>query len=274
MKIVITLSLCFISICLNAQDRQFVHTYQSNTLQRGAIDLEIWSTWRTGREYFYNRLDSRIEFEVGLSDKLQTALYLNSSHKAFGASIDTLGGIADTTIDGITSESEFSISSEWKLNLIDFNTSPFGLAVYTEFGFAPNEFEIENKIILDTRNEKNTFAINLVNEYATKFEVVKGKKIRSWEAEPEIDLAYMHFFKPNLGLGLEIRNNNEIENNKWNFSALFAGPTLFYTTSNYFLILNILPQWANLHKTDDAPNNRVLNAREKLEVRLLWGFNL
>lgn len=274
MRLFITTILVFSFFSINAQDRQFARTYQSNTLQKGSVDLEVWSTYRTGREYFYKRIDSRIEFEVGLTDKLQTSIYLNTSHSAFGASLDTMGGIADTTIDGISTESEFSISSEWKLNLLNVNTSPIGLALYTEFTFAPNEFEIENKIILDTRNEKNTFALNLSNEYAIKFEVAKGKKTRSWEAEPEIDLAYMHFLKPNLGIGLEMVNINEIENNKWNFSALYAGPTLFYTASNYYIILNILPQLANLHKTDDAPNNLVLNAREKLEVRLLLGFNL
>ena len=70
---------------LIAQDRQFARTYQSNTLPKGAIDIESWATFRTGRQYFYNRLDTRLEFETGLTDKLQTALYFNASHFAFVA---------------------------------------------------------------------------------------------------------------------------------------------------------------------------------------------
>ena len=259
--------------CIKAQDRQFVRTYQSTVLPKGAMDLEAWSTFRTGREYFFNRIDNRLEFEMGLCDKLQTAFYFNASHLAFGANKDTLGGIADTSQSGIIHESEFSISSEWKWKLLDPSANNFGLALYAEIGLAPSEIEIENKIIIDKKTDKNIFALNLVNEYAIKYEVEKGETKSVTEDEPEIDLAYMHMFKPTLGLGLELRNSNEIEDGNWNFSAMFGGPTLFYAGEKYFVILNALPQLANLHKTDDAPNNLVLNAREKLEVRLLVGFH-
>ena len=259
--------------CIKGQDRQFVRTYQSTVLPKGAMDLEAWSTFRTGREYFFNRIDNRLEFEMGLCDKLQTAFYFNASHLAFGANKDTLGGIADTSQSGIFHESEFSISSEWKWKLLDPSANNFGLALYAEIGLAPSEIEIENKIIIDKKTDKNVFALNLVNEYAIKYEVEKGETKSVTEDEPEIDLAYMHMFKPTLGLGLELRNSNEIEDGNWNFSAMFGGPTLFYAGEKYFVILNALPQLANLHKTDDAPNNLVLNAREKLEVRLLVGFH-
>ena len=259
--------------CIKAQDRQFVRTYQSTVLPKGAMDLEAWSTFRTGREYFFNRIDNRLEFEMGLCDKLQTAFYFNASHLAFGANKDTLGGIADTSQSGIFHESEFSISSEWKWKLLDPSANNFGLALYAEIGLAPSEIEIENKIIIDKKTDKNIFALNLVNEYEIKYVVEKGETKSVTEDEPEIDLAYMHMFKPTLGLGLELRNSNEIEDGNWNFSAMFGGPTLFYAGEKYFVILNALPQLANLHKTDDAPNNLVLNAREKLEVRLLVGFH-
>ena len=259
--------------CIKAQDRQFVRTYQSSVLPKGAMDLEAWSTFRTGREYFFNRIDNRIEFEMGLNDKVQTAFYFNASHLAFGANKDTLGGIADTSQSGIFHESEFSISSEWKWKLLDPSANNFGLALYAEIGLAPSEIEIENKIIIDKKTDKNVFALNLVNEYAIKYEVEKGETKSVTEDEPEIDLAYMHMLKTNLGLGIELRNSNEIEDGNWNFSAMFGGPTLFYAGEKYFVILNALPQLANLHKTDDAPNNLVLNAREKLEVRLLVGFH-
>ena len=260
---------------LNAQDRQFVRTYQSNTLAKGAVDIESWATFRTGRSYFYNRLDTRLEFETGLTDKLQSAFYFNASHMAFGPSKDTLGGIADTSMVGIFQESEFSVSSEWKLNLINSATHPFGFAAYVEFGIAPTQYEIETKLIFDKKTEKNMFALNLVNEYELKYEIDKDENKAGWatEDESEIDIAYMHMFRPSFGLGLEVVNSNEIEHGAWNFSALYAGPTIFYSGGKHFLILNFLPQLTNLHKTDDAPNNLVLNAREKMEVRLLWGFN-
>lgn len=84
----------------------------------------------------------------------------------------------------------------------------------------------------------------------------------------------MYLFHPGLGLGFELVNSNEIEHGNWNFSALYGGPTLFYGGDNHFFILNVLPQWTNLHKTDDAPGKLVLNAREKIEIRILWGLSL
>ena len=259
---------------VSAQDRQFGRTYQSNTLPKDAKDLEAWATWRTGRKYFYNGLDTRLEFETGLTDKLQTSLYFNATHEAFGANLDTLGGITDKSVDGIFHHSSFSISSEWKWNIMNASTQPFGFALYAEFGFSPDVIEIENKLIFDKRTEKNIFALNLVNEYEIGYDVERGETEREWEDEPEIDLGYMYMFKPNFGLGVELVNSNEIEDGNWNFSALSGGPTLFYAGDRHFLILNVLPQWTNLHKTDDAPDNLVLNARQKVEIRLLWGFSL
>ncbi len=274
MRTKITILLLLISCTYAEAHREFARTYQSNTLPKGVNELETWATWRSGREYLYNRLDTRIELESGLTDRLQTALYFNASHKSYGASLDTLGGIADTSSSGIFSESEFSVSSEWKLNLMNASTAPFGFAVYAELGFSPSEIEIENKLIFDKRTAKSTWALNLVSEFELKYDVKKGKTVREWESKPEIDLAYMYMFKPTFGLGIEIRNSNEIEEGNWNFSALYGGPTLFFSNDKHFIIFNILPQWANLHKTDDAPNNLVLNAREKVETRLIWGISL
>ena len=266
--------MCSTCMFVHAQDRQFVRTYQTTTLPKGSRDIETWVTWRTGRQYFYNRLDTRLEFETGLTKRLQTALYINASHTAYGASIDTLGRIADTSSSAIFHSSEFSVSSEWKYKVTPLS-SPFGFTVYAEFGLSPAGFEIENKLIFDYRADKNIFALNLVNECEVEYEVEHGEKETEVEEnEPEIDLAYMHMFRPNFGIGMEMVNSNEIEKGSWNFSALYGGPTLFYSGNNYFFILNALPQWTNLRKTDDAPNNLVLNAREKMEVRLLCGFSL
>ena len=86
-------------------------------------------------------------------------------------------------------------------------------------------------------------------------------------------MGYMHMIKSNFGIGLELKNHNEIVEEGWEHSAIFGGPTLFYSGNKHFIILNILPQWANIHKTDDAPNNLVLNEHEKLDIRLLIGFS-
>ncbi len=270
--LLITLSL-FISIGSFAQDRQFVYTYQSLTLPKGAKDIEIWNTFRTGRQYFYNRLDQRIEYEVGLTNRLQTALYLNAEHKAFASHLDTLGGIKDTASSGIFSESGFSFSSEWKLRLSDPVANVVGSALYAELTLGTTEAEIEGKLILDKKAGKNIVALNLVGEYEMEFEVEKGEFEVEKELKAEVDLSYMRMLKPNIGLGLEIRNHNVFVEGEMEHSALFGGPTLFYGADKFFIILNAMPQWTNLQVNDDNPNSLDLNEYEKLQVRLMIGFS-
>lgn len=263
-----TISFLFITLFAGSsfsQDRNFARTYQSITLPKGVKDLEVWNTFRLGRDDFYRRIDQRVEFEIGLTDKLQTAVYLNSSHIA---AYNSLAG-------EIESESEFSFSSEWKWRLSSPDANKVGFALYGELTLAPNETELEGKIILDKRTEKNIFALNFVGELEMEAEVKnEDAEMETEEVAFETDLAWMHMFKDNFGLGIELRNHNEFVESEWEHSALFGGPTLFFSGNKYFLILNILPQWANLKKTDEAPDSLVLNEHEKIEVRLLLGFGL
>jgi hypothetical protein len=256
-----------------AQDRVFVNTYQSTTLPKGAKDIEMWNTFKVGRNYFYNRLDQRIELEVGLTDKLQTSVYINTEHTAEGAHKDTLGGIADTSMDGIFKSTLFSVSSEWKLKLSDPVANRVGSALYAEFTFAPSEIEIEGKLIMDKRTEKNVFALNLVAEYEMKFDVKKGKAEAEEEMQAEFDLAYMRMLNPRFGLGLEAREQNVFVGGKKEHSAIFGGPTLSYFGDSFFLILNASPQLANLQVNKSNPEKLDLNEFEKMQARLLIGFS-
>jgi hypothetical protein len=279
MKLIIKLlsfSIFFLSLNVIAQDRTFAWTYNTTVLSKGLKDLEAWSTYGAGRNYFYNRLDTRLEMEVGLTDRLQTALYFNASHVTTAPNLDTLGGIADTSMTGLFSGSEFSMSSEWKWKLSDPVANKVGFTLYGELGYSSSGLELEQKFIFDKKIGNHVLALNLVSELEYEFEVTKTERELELEAlEEEIDLGYMYMCKPNKGIGFELRNHNEIEGGSaWQFSALFGGPTYFYSGERYFLILNLMPQWTNLHKTDDAPGNLVLNEHEKFSVRLLLGFGL
>lgn len=257
----------------NAQDRTFVRTYQSTTLPKGAKDIELWNTYRTGRNYFYNRLDQRLELEVGLSDKLQTSIYFNTEHSAEANHLDTLGGIADTSSSGIFSSTLFSVSSEWKLKLTDPVANRIGSALYAELTFAPSELEFEGKLILDKKTEKNVFALNLVGEYEIGFDVKKGKTEMEKELKSELDLAYMRMFNPHFGIGLEARSQNVFVEGEMEHAALFGGPTLSYLGESFFLILNASPQWTNLQVNESNPEKLDLNEYEKMQLRLLIGFS-
>src|SRR5262245_32721798 len=61
----------------SANDRHFTYTYETAVLAPGAREVEIWSTPRIGRTDYYTAFDERLELELGLTDRLLTAFYLN-----------------------------------------------------------------------------------------------------------------------------------------------------------------------------------------------------
>src|SRR5581483_9323147 len=44
-----------------ANERHFTYTYESGVLPPGAREVELWSTYRTGRHEYYTELDHRAE---------------------------------------------------------------------------------------------------------------------------------------------------------------------------------------------------------------------
>ena len=273
---VLVIANLLLSLNVFSQDRTFAWTYNTTVLAKGNKDLEAWGTFGTGRKYFYQGLDTRLELEVGLTDHLQTAFYINGSHRSFGANMDTLGGIADTSINGVFNENDFSVSSEWKWKLSDPVANRLGFTLYGELTLGAGWMELEHKFIFEKVIGKEIFALNLIGEHEFGSDVKKGKGEMKYEAmEGEVALGYMHMFKPGCGLGLEMRDVNEFAEGKdWENSALMGGPTYFHSGEKYFVIFSVMPQWRNLKKTDDTPDNLVLNEHEKISVRLLIGFGL
>jgi len=262
---------------INAQDRHFLRTYESTNLAKGIRDVEVWSTVRMGKEAFFRRIDERLEFEVGLTDRLQTALYLNASHISAADKNDTLGII--------NSESEFSISSEWKLKLSDASTNFIGSGLYAEVTISGTEFEVETKILLDKRINNHLIAFNIVSELEwaqeIETEVIDGKieqdSKMALEATPlEFDLAYMYHIKPNFGIGIEAIDHYEITpSGGLEHSALLAGPSLFWNPkdSKHSILINFLPQIMNMYKTAAQPNALDLDEYEKYNFRILLDFS-
>ena len=267
MKKLLTAIACISSITAFSQDRYFARTYTSNVLPKGAIDLELWHTSRFGHlNQFYHAQDQRMEIEVGLGKKLQTAFYFNRYQKR----------LSESANETITSN-EIGFSNEWKLKLSDPGSNKIGSAIYAEWGIkGGDEVELETKIILDKSVGKNLFAFNGVFEYEKEFEWENGKtKSTKWEAPVEFDFAYLRNINLSWGLGFEVRNHNEIAKGEgWKHSVFFGGPTINYRGNSWFVIANYLPQWGNVHKTTNAPYSKVLDDHERAEARIILGISL
>jgi len=248
---------------VQAQDRYFAHTYNSNVLPKGAFDIELWHTSRFGHEgQYFHAQDQRMEFEVGLGGNVQTAFYFNRYQKSFSDAQNE-----------IVHSNEIGFSNEWKWRVSN-PASKLGVALYGELGVKGDELELETKLILDRSFGKNMLAFNAVYEVETEAERENGENEFEIEATPlEFDLAYMRNFSTAFGAGIEVVNRNEIAKGRWNNSVLYAGPSLNYRGDRWFLIASYLPQLQNLHKTAEFPNNKVLNERERAEARVLVGFS-
>lgn len=247
-------------------ERHFTYTYETNVLNPGDMEIEPWTTYRFRRERFYSRFDQRLEFEVGLAPNLQTALYWNMS--AIAADVDDgAGGTVRAQ------EFEFSgISNEWKYKLSDSFADALGSGLYFEWSLGPVEAELEAKILLDKRIGDFIIAYNLVGEHEWEYPE-KG------ETEKEIVIGNVigagFFVTPEFVAGLELRSHTEIVEGEVEHTAFFGGPSLAYAKKGFWTALTILPQLGAIKgEGHEGEGNLDLHEHEKLEVRLITGFEL
>jgi len=248
-----------------ANDRHFTYTYETATLNAGDVELEPWTTYRFGRQRYYARFDQRLELELGVTDRLMSAWYLNLTSVA--ADVEDDAGVVARE-----SDLEFAgVSSEWKLKLTDPVADPLGTALYLEGTLAPTEAKIEGKVLLDKRVGPLLLAANLVGEYGRAWE-------ERGETEDEVELvtllAAAWVFDERASVGLELRQLNELEGGSELESAvLYAGPTVSYAVDGWWSAFTVLPQVAAFAGITDG-HRLDLEHRERVQVRLLIGVHL
>lgn len=249
---------CAASATATASERHFTYTYESGVLHPGGRELEPWSTFRLGKDGYFARLDTRLEVELGVTDRLQTALYLNLSARARDTA---LGRESRTTLKGI--------SSEWKLKLADPVADRVGFAVYGELSGGPNEVEVEGKLILDKRIGRFLTAANLSAEHEWEFEEA-GRTARKTVFEATAAAGY--FVRPGFTAGLELRSHTVVPgDDEPTRSALFLGPTLSYSRHGWWVAASVLPQLRALKGASSG--HRDLEEHEKVELRFLFGLD-
>jgi hypothetical protein len=242
-----------------SSERRLAYTYESSVLPASARELEVWTTWRAKRDDYYSRFDLRAEFEIGLTQRLQTALYLNA--QMITAPVNSELGSA-FTFEGV--------SSEWKYKLLDPVADPIGLALYLELTGKPDELEIEGKVIIDKKVGAVLFAANLVAENEWAFEPNETES----ELALELNLGATYFFTDKLSAGLELRSLNQFGGDgAFEYSALYAGPVIAYAEKMWWVVLAVQPQLPAL-KRSDALSALVLDSQERVNARLLFSMHL
>ncbi len=263
---VLIVFLFLLTINLKADERPFPYTYTTDVLKKNMRDFEIHTNFRVGRESYYSRIENRLEFEVGVTDKLQTAFYVNFQNVTS----------ENPVLNTYETEFEFEgISTEWMYQVSNKYTNFMGFAPYMELTLNTREIELETKLIFDKKIGRNfTLALNLNAEYEWGFNPLPEKTEK--ELALDVFLGGSYQATQNFAFGFEAKNHNPIPEGKGiEYSSLFLGPNVSYRADNWFATLTWMHQLPALKKSEEIPNsNIILEGQERNNVKLLLSFTL
>jgi len=272
-----------------AGESPFGYVYTTDTHPRGTREVEQWLTHRSRQSQGdYDLWQGRTEFEYGVTDRLQTSLYLNyGSVSALHNRPDGTTGPGAFVPDNVDPDARYSrtffqsVSNEWIYRILSPYKDPIGLALYVEPTWGSNERELETKLIL----HKNFFDDRLV--WAANFTAAAESERwhGAWENEGELELTtgLAYQFAPRWHAGLEYRHHRGYEgrgfsSSKRVYAANFAGPSMHYASQNWWVTLTYLRQLANAKAYTDGAREDIIGGRfygehhERQELRLRVGF--
>jgi hypothetical protein len=304
---------CAFAPAARASDQVFTHTYLAETSPAGSKELEQQVTFRNKKSQGLYRLwQTRTEFEYGITDRWQVALYANAyrvtaennnstaSRNNFavgpGGGDEVTGGGPATIGSYVPFSGQLPIPAA-RYSKTDFDTvsvesiyqfmSPykdgFGLAGYVEGTLGSKTSELEFKLLL----QKNLFEDDLIlaANIALEFE---RSKYSGLGAEKETALVISggasYRVAPGWRLGLEMRNQRGYEgayslaNRHRDYSAWFAGPTLHYANKSFFVTAGYSQQlpWAHAYSASsqvELVDGRVYKETEKHVFRVTVGMS-
>lgn len=284
-------ALLFVAASALAGESPFGYVYTTDTHPRGAREIEQWLTLRHDQSRGnYDLWQGRTEFEYGVTDRLQTALYLNyASVSALHNRPDGTTGPGAFVPDSVDPDARYSktffqsLSNEWIYRVLSPYKDPIGLALYIEPTWGPDERELETKLIV----QKNFFDDRLVWA-ANLTAAAESERYHSdnWEREGELELTtgLAYQFAPRWHAGLEYRHHRGYEGRGFSsgkrvYAANFAGPSMHYASQKWWLTLTYLRQLANAKAYTDDARADIIDGRfygehhERYELRLRVGFS-
>ncbi len=218
-----------------AGSRRFGYSYETTTMAKGAMELETGVTWKTQQESDpgLESFDIRHEFEYGVTDRLQLALYFAdwNYEKSSGH-----GGKADFS----------DVAVEAIYNLTDPNTTAFGSAVYGEVKGGDGFVELEAKLLL----QKNLGSWMLV--YNVGGEIVWENDYADDEAELAQTLGVSYQISPSWSVGLEALHEIAVPDvESIGDSGVFVGPNASWRNDRFAATVTGLWQATSLADEPD-----------------------
>lgn len=229
-----------------ASEALFGYVYTAEVMPAGSIEIEQWVTDPIGQEDgHFNTLELRTEAEFGVTDRFQVAGYLNTKLLNETAA----PGDSGLKFDG------FSFEAIWQL-LNPYKDS-FGLALYAEPSIAPDETELEIKLLAQKNllDGRLVLAANAVAEWTKEDEEnlrdpLTGAVIAVGGVEKVSELQFLlgasYRVAPNWFLGAEYRYVTEFDGLGFDErveSANYIGPTVHFASGKWFATLTWLAQF-------------------------------
>jgi hypothetical protein len=246
----------------SAAERHFGYSYESAVLSPGLTELQPWTTVRAGRADYYNSLDARLGFQLGLSRNLEGALFWNFS------SVTEDIRVPGATLRSRLSSTDFqSLTAQLKYELTDPVADALGTGLLLDGTVGPSAVGVEGRLLLDKQFGSLLLAANLVGGGVEKLEL-KSLSLATFGAT----LSAGYFVTPNFVTSLEARSES-IFSGRIQHSVVYLGPSLSLVSSHYWLTLAVQPQIAAFKGA--SPGHRLdLDQNEFLQTRLLLGFAL
>jgi hypothetical protein len=201
-----------------ATPRPLPFTYTADTLGEGETEIENYVdltpvkaiATSNGNPVWYTATQFQVEFEHGITDKLELGLYLAYQPDPGGAY---------TSVATLTEGTGFK--ERLRYRLADAGDWPIDVALYGEIVEYATEFEIEAKIILERRFGKFRVAANAWAEREFYYSVGQ----QDWVLNPTAGLTYQ--VTPAFHAGLEYWMRVEFPDPAPNPRPFSVGPNQF-----------------------------------------------
>ncbi len=270
---------------LKAQNSLLSYTAQSNILPTNTHELGICYTNKNGGNVYFNGNYTNVGFKMGLSKRFSIGYSLIWASESFVANSISESDRQTRLYDAsITDKSHAAFSVYAKMKILDNTVYPIGLAIENELILGANRYTFAPKLIIDKTFGDNYFAFNAGAILQTQKNVELTDKVLYNGAAPsiaqsnqpkfEVDMAYLHLLdKTNFGIGIETRmQSEETQEAGLKYLVLFGGPTVHVRNNKWCLNISAMPQIANLRKSWIAPDNLVLDAHQRMEIRAAMSF--
>ncbi len=279
----------------HAEESMFGYVYTTDLLPKGAHEVEQWATWRhqqLGGQY--DALVGRTEYEYGLTDRLQVAVYANYTwahayhNGPFGATStsEPLSYDEPGPNDHYSGHRFIGFSGEAIYRILSPYTDGIGLAVYAEPTIGPGFRELETRVILQKNFLQDRLTFNFNATYAPEWRYQNDASAaggKSWNHEVDVNYGFAGSFRfrPEWSAGFELLNEREFAGYHFDHltsSGYFFGPAIHYGGRHFFVTATALQQlpWASRHP-DSVPGTivggRVYDVDfEKYRLRVKFGY--